>query len=229
MLFVEDWALTKQNMKKTTLTIASLAFASLASGQTVLNPTGYGTGLIDDFNSDAAGTFASGYVTDDGTTIQYLSDGPGLAIVNGPIAGSTDPDTSGDGHVRFVVNNSPAPTTTRARFNFAAAQTGFILDITDWGADGNTPSSLKVTASDGTVIFDWDEAVDGVFTNGGANQHFFIGIDGGSFTGFTVDSNSSGSDNWGISKITNANVPEPSSALLLGLSGLALIGRRKRA
>ncbi len=218
-------------MKKTTLTIASLALVSLASGQTVLNPTGYGTGTIDDFNADPGGAIASGYVTSAGSTINYVTDGPTFQIPQGAtIAGAPDPDTSGSGYLFLAANNTSTGTTTRTMdFVFASAQTGFIMDISDWGADGTNPSSLKVTASDGTVLFDHDEAVDGLWTSPGANQSFFIGVDGGSFTGFKLESNSGGSDNWGISKISTAQVPEPSSALLLGLSGLALIGRRKRA
>ncbi len=113
---------------------------------------------------------------------------------------------------------------------------GFGMNIFDFG-DTAGNSSLVVKASDGTTVYSYTETADQL--SGIQTQPGYVGITGGSYTGFTVeisidpesiDSNdpNQGNDGIAIDQIAINPIPEPSSTALLGLGGLALILRRRK-
>ncbi len=215
-------------MKKNTLTTTSLILLSLtgAHAQIVTSSSaGFGT-VIDSFEADSTGIITTGYMTAAGGTIDFATNSSlGQRIEAADSAGTLygNPVTQGTQVWSFRAGGPPF--FHKAEYTFASTQSDFGIHFGDFG-DGTSPSALKITASDGTVLYAYDEAVDGLIAPA---IDFFTGVTGGSFTGFTVEMNSNGSDNTFINAIVTTPVPEPSSALLLGLSGMALIGRRKRA
>ena len=89
---------------------------------------------------------------------------------------------------------------------------GIIAGPVQWTMDGINEGNSGTASAAGVYEFLWDE---GILKRGGAN----IGTFAENFT-FTEDG--------GAGAGTLTAVPEPSSAALLGLGGLALIFRRRK-
>ncbi len=211
-------------MKKLTLTSIALSLALASANAQTLTSSDAGFVTFDDFSGDTVGTISSPFTTAAGGAITFTNTGGSVAIAAENASGESNgaPVLFGPNILRRNIGTGGSHSLT---YNFGTTVTGFGVNLADIG-DGNIDFA-KITASDGTVIYLHDEPGGTLDDLGNDNQ--FRGVTGGSFTGFTWESNTDANDNHFIDRVAVIPVPEPSSALLLGLSGLALIGRRKRA
>ncbi len=210
-------------MKKSLLKvglISSLLLSSNALGQTLTSNSALFTKMVDSFEDDATGNIASPYTTDEGGTITFTATNGAYQQIYSAANYFAAPLV--DGVQAWALRAVAGPFSHKADYTFANSLTNFGLTLIDFG-DGTSPSAVKITASDGTVMFQHDEAVDGSYPG---NTNVFLGITGGSFTGFTIEQSSAGSDNIAIDAIVT--IPEPSSLALVGLTCMGLIGFRKR-
>jgi len=207
-------------MKYTTLLIIAGSLA-IANGALITSPTGTIAGTSIDWTVSGFTTNNSGFsVLTNATGVSLgnlsftgLAAGESLAITVSFIA---DGNTGGGNPITWGGSGNAAQTTTWAG---NAGTASFV---------NNLPGQLTLTSSG-------PASVTGVEANNAAPSY---GDDWGSitFTGATqidyfldaVSTNTGGADGFSFS-VEVIPAPEPSSAALLGLGGLALLGRRKRS
>jgi hypothetical protein len=170
----------------------------------------------------------------DGGTIAGASDVNNSPAANGQVYTNAP---GGDGTDYFVEAVQPA----EIIFDLDLGSTQNIDAIAFWNRNttnnGNAVTSFNAVFSTDSTFGNADDSQSFAFNpanNGGGQQDFTLGsvVNNAQYVRITIDDNdygnAAGGDRVGFTEFQFNVVPEPSSAALLGLGGLALILRRRK-
>lgn len=194
-------------MKNITLSLIALAATSAAATITW------------DLNGDFTSTGSDAQVTV--SSLTDLGNGPGVSLTatqlefdrsqGGPFGGGAPQSVPADVFFSFTVTNNTAFTITLDSFtNVNGTGNAGVNAVSIVDSSGNTVFAVNNNNTDSTPSGDFSIA-------GNSTETFFIDLNSNGGNTFTT------SDSFSL-----VATPEPSSAALLGLGGLALVARRRR-